>query len=250
MHFGKVIWKRVEPWQIGTAGLIESFDLRQLNLVILTAAYTDIREWIISHEIMSPSLTAAFLTWQWSQTAFHYSPNKSYSVSGKRGAWKTFRLSLRKSSSLWHIKHFKEKQGTRWYRKEQVHQAVCIQASLVSTPAGAMWEQLYFVSISMWEASVIGKVVSNWGNDKYCNTWSIDIPNESLCACQTFLSSSILFVQKDLEGASSFFTGFVQDGEAFKDVQVEGQAVKMWNKPLGPYSTKESWCILNLLPHQ
>lgn len=59
MHFGKVIWKRVEPWQIGTAGLIESFDLRQLNLVILTAAHTDISKWIISHEIMSSFSTAA-----------------------------------------------------------------------------------------------------------------------------------------------------------------------------------------------
>lgn len=84
MHFGKVIWKRVEPWQIGTAGLIESFDLRQLNLVILTAARTDISEWIISHEIMSTFPAAAFLTWQPSQSAFHYSPNKFFSLSGKQ----------------------------------------------------------------------------------------------------------------------------------------------------------------------
>ena len=71
MHFGKVIWKRVEPWQIGTAGLIESFDLRQLNLVILAATHTDISEWIISHEIMSTFPTAVLLTWQQSQPAFH-----------------------------------------------------------------------------------------------------------------------------------------------------------------------------------
>lgn len=38
---------------MGTAGLIESFELRQLNLVILSAAHSDIREGIISHEIMS-----------------------------------------------------------------------------------------------------------------------------------------------------------------------------------------------------
>lgn len=53
MHSGKVILKAVEPWQIGTAGLIESFELRQLNLVIPSAAHTDISAGIISHEIMS-----------------------------------------------------------------------------------------------------------------------------------------------------------------------------------------------------
>ena len=84
MHFGKVIWRRVEPWQIGTAGLIESFDLRQLNLLILTAAHADISEWIISHEIMSTFPTAALLTWQRSQPAFHYSPEKFSSLSGKK----------------------------------------------------------------------------------------------------------------------------------------------------------------------
>lgn len=84
MHFGKVIWKRVEPWQIGTAGLIESFDLRQLNLVILTAAHTDISEWIISHEIMSTFPTAPFLTWQGARSAFHYNPNEFFSLSERR----------------------------------------------------------------------------------------------------------------------------------------------------------------------
>lgn len=38
---------------MGTAGLIESFELRQLNLVILSAAHSDISAGIISHEIMS-----------------------------------------------------------------------------------------------------------------------------------------------------------------------------------------------------
>lgn len=38
---------------MGTAGLIESFELRQLNLVILSAAHSDISVRIISHEITS-----------------------------------------------------------------------------------------------------------------------------------------------------------------------------------------------------
>ncbi len=38
---------------MGTAGLIESFELRQLNLVILSVAHSDISTGIISHEIMS-----------------------------------------------------------------------------------------------------------------------------------------------------------------------------------------------------
>lgn len=38
---------------MGTAGLIESFELRQLNLVILSAAHGDISVRIISHEITS-----------------------------------------------------------------------------------------------------------------------------------------------------------------------------------------------------
>lgn len=49
---------------MGTAGLIESFELRQLNLVILSAAYSDISAGIISHEIMSAFSSCIFMTRQ------------------------------------------------------------------------------------------------------------------------------------------------------------------------------------------
>lgn len=97
MHSGKVIWKRVEPWQIRTAGLIESFDLRQLNLVILTTACTDISKWIISHEIMSTSLTAPCLTWQGVWSAFHYNPDEFLSLSWRK---------VEEGRHLWALKKF------------------------------------------------------------------------------------------------------------------------------------------------
>lgn len=49
---------------MGTAGLIESFELRQLNLVILSAAYSDINAGIISHEIMSALSSCIFMARQ------------------------------------------------------------------------------------------------------------------------------------------------------------------------------------------
>lgn len=111
MHFGKVIWKRVEPWQIGTAGLIESFDLRQLNLVILTAAHTDIREGIISHEIMSPFLTTALFDMTAIAACLSLEPQKFMVCQRNRGPWKTFMFGLRKSGSHRAHRAFQRKAG-------------------------------------------------------------------------------------------------------------------------------------------
>lgn len=187
MHFGKVIWKRVEPWQIGTAGLIESFDLRQLNLVILTAAHTDISEWIISHEIMSTFPTAAFLTWQDRGLPFIRAPVSSFVCQeNNKAAWETFRFCFRKSfAPTCHIERFNERarvrDGSKLAAPKQVH---CTEASPAATPAGRMQEQLYFVSTSLWS---LGKVGYKWSNNKCFNTWPTDLPKGSLHVERTFL---------------------------------------------------------------